>query len=360
MMKKSLIAFIITLAIICLFLSGCIIERDENPHESSTQSSCENISSKNSQSEGNDPPVIDNQRAYYMADVYVSKSILALPYAQGTPEYDDIYYSAISPGGEPKKDGTGKIWLTLTPLDDKCVDNISIEGEYSHIEALDNDIYCIHGVKSDLTVNVTERKLPNAYREIFDSYGYEIYKSGTISISWVENPADPIRYVEASYNDGINDHTEYIDASNGLKELFVMTENRPYTVYLRAIGYKSRGDTVKLQACYVSAPKEIPFPRVEITTENYVLPSCDFVSSPDGCWGAGITNAEYEQCVITLYNEKNEVVYASSTKDDSSKFTGAKMKIRGNTSARYATNGRFPFKIKLNKKAEVYLLLFCC
>ena len=100
----------------------------------------------------------------------------------------------------------------------------------------------------------------------------------------------------------------------------------------------------------MEAPKSVSFPRVEITTENYIWPDCDFVGSPSGCWGAGITNAFYEQCVVTIYDKNNEITYTSSAKND---FTEAKLKIRGNTSARYASNGRFPYKIKLNQKADL-------
>ena len=103
---------------------------------------------------------------------------------------------------------------------------------------------------------------------------------------------------------------------------------------------------VKTQFFWAPQLLELSFPRLEITTEDGELPTFDRVSAPAGCWGAGITNAEYVQSVISLYDDNDTLLYSTAEKG----FDGAKIKVRGNTSA-YAR--KTPFKIKLDKKADL-------
>lgn len=326
-------------------------ESSSQDSESSSQDS--ESSSKDSESDSSTPEELN----YYFATVNTNSNVIASPYTgdASAPEgLSEVYYSSDSPGGNPVKDGTGNIWLVLKPTKKYCVYDIQIEGEYSSVENLGGDLYCIYGVESDLTVSTKTKVMSVSSREIFADYGYGISDGGMMTVTWREDLEDPIRYVELSYDDGTGYRVEYVDASLGKAELFTMTENEIYSVWLRAVGYNDAGLAIKVEACYMEEPKSVAFPRVEITTENYVWPQCDFVQSPDGCWGAGITNAFYEQCVVTLYNENNEVVYTSSTKIPRSEdFSGAKLKIRGNTSARYASKQRYPYKLKLDEKYDL-------
>ena len=100
---------------------------------------------------------------------------------------------------------------------------------------------------------------------------------------------------------------EHLNADKEQIELFKMEENKTYSVLLRAITTSRMGKQIDIKSCYMEEPKSVSFPRVEITTENYIWPDCDFVGSPSGCWGAGITNAFYEQCVVTIYDKNNEI-----------------------------------------------------
>lgn len=292
----------------------------------------------------------------YFAEISTNNRVVVKPYTG----YGDVptelkgqFYSALTPGGLPKNDGTGSIWMTLTPHGSYCVDSIEIEGEYEGLELVENDLYRISGVRSDLKITVTTVTLPSTQREIFGNYGYGISEGGILTVTWEENTEDPIRYVEIGYTDTNGENVKkYVDASKGKAELFQMKEAKIYTVDMRAIGYYERGKTVTVTGCYMDAPRDVSFPRVEITTENFMWPSCDFVSSPEGCWGAGITNAFYEQCIVTVYNKDNEVVFNSSN-EIADEYSGAKMKIRGNTSARYASHSRYPYKIKLDKSADL-------
>ena len=306
------------------------------------------------------PPVGGDEgegKGYFVAEVATtSENLLPSPYTAGAEVQKDlegVYYSANVPGGNPT-DG-GSIWVKITPLRNFCVRDLTIEGVYEGYEAVDTDIYRIYGVGSDLKVTATARVLSNATNELFEKYGYGITDDGTMVVSWKQSDTDPIRYVELTYTDSEGaDRKDFVDGRLGSVELFKMEEGKLFLVDMRAIGYNKAGKRVQVTGCYMDEPRSVAFPRVEITTEYLAWPSCDFVGSPDGCWGAGITNAFYEQCVVTVYNAGNEVVYSSATgMAEGQEYLGAKMKIRGNTSARYASNGRYPYKIKLNEKADL-------
>ena len=340
MCNKRLI-LIISLILIALF-SQVACQRGEAPASTDTEN-------KDSAS---DITNIDTEQGYFVATVTQNANVASSLYIDGATvpsELEGIYYSSDAPGGNPKNDGTGKIWLTLKPLRDMCITKVVVEGEYSSVENLGNDLYCIHDVKSDLTVSTYTSALIPVNRRYFKDYGYGISDDGRLTVTWIENQNEPLRYVELSYTDEKGEHIEYIDADLGKKELFDMVEGEIYTVSIRAIAEKRMGTKYDIKCCYMTEPKKVKFPRIEITTENLVWPECDFVASPEECWGAGITNAFYEQCAMTLYNENNEIVYSSSVSSD----FGAKLKIRGNTSAKYASNSRFPYKLKLDKKFDL-------
>ena len=300
----------------------------------------------------------DEGRGYFVASVKTtSENLVASPYTAGAEVQKDlegIYYTTSVPGSVPTDRG-GSIWIRLTPLRNYCVRDLTIEGVYEGYEVVGTDLYRIYGVESDLSVIATARVLSNTGREMFEKYGYGITDDGKMVVSWKVSDTDPIRYVELTYtdSDGV-DHKDFVDGNQGSAELFEMTEGKLFLVDMRAIGYSGTGKRVQVTGCYMDAPKSVPFPRVEVTTEYLAWPSCDFVSSPDGCWGAGITNAFYEQCVVTVYNASNQVVYSSASNTEAGQeYLGAKMKIRGNTSARYASNNRYPYKIKLDQKADL-------
>ncbi len=302
-------------------------------------------------------PTNEGNKGYYSATVNSPSEVIASPYtgdAAVSDELKSIFYSSDAPGGAPKDDGTGKIWLVLKPTERNMVSKIKIEGDYTELEELGQDIYCIHGVGSDLTVSVSVKSTPASTGEIFADFGYGISDDGYMTVVWDEAPNEPLRYVELSYTDGKSAHTEYVDASSGKIEFFKMMENIHYTVGIRAVGYKHVGKKIEFEGCYMKAPRDISFPRVEITTENYNLPSFDIVNSPGKYWGQGITNALYEQCIMTVYNENDEVVFDSSLQmNESEEYLGAKIKVRGNTSASQALNEKYPYKIKLSEKADL-------
>lgn len=348
-MKSSLRYLLLSVVIFvfCFSIFGCVRNSDLNKTTDTLQ-----VSDSHNKDTDTTDTEIEKEQGYFVATVSDSEYFVHSPYTDGkevAEELKGIYYSADTPGGSPRNDGTGKIYFYLKPLKTYSVVKVVVNGEYDSLEKLDSDLYCIHGVKSDLTVNANTSTLISTQNEYFQNYGYGITDDGKMIVTWTQNPKSPLRYVEISYDNGRT--VEYVDGDDERAELFTMEENQAYTVSLRAVTYSRVGKTVEIKGCYMNEPKTVPFPRVEITTENFIWPDCDFVGSPENCWGAGITNALYEQCVVTVFDENNGIIYTSSAQNDD--YSGAKLKIRGNTSAHNAKNERFPYKIKLDKKTDL-------
>lgn len=92
---------------------------------------------------------------------------------------------------------------------------------------------------------------------------------------------------------------------------------------------------------------KLSIPIIRITTENAEEPTCDYVSHPEGCVGASITNATKVPSRMELI-ENGEIIYDSG--DYIKKGSGLTIKIRGNTSA---YKKKKSFKLKLQKKADL-------
>jgi len=107
-----------------------------------------------------------------------------------------------------------------------------------------------------------------------------------------------------------------------------------------------QGNPVQVMFYWFPDTYTAEFPRMEIYTLDGELPTFTKTSPPAGAWGGGITDANYVQSMVSLYNENNNLLYSSV----SSGFDGAKIKVRGNTSAYGAKQ---PFKIKLAKKYDL-------
>lgn len=378
MLKRKLLLFLYLALIVLAFLSACNTDVNDGTSENtgssdlntdatdesngsntdfdtdSSTSSSFDISTDSNLPDDN-PDNEQKTGEYFVATIIQDANVVSSPYTGGASASDELfglYYATRVPGGAPVNDGTGKIWLTLKPLMNTYITEIIIDGEYSSVQNVGMDLYCINDVGSSLTVSTRTAIMKSTQSSMLKDYGYGISENGELTVTWQQDHTVPIRYVEIGYTNSTGTHTEYIDAEKGSQTLFNMTENKIYNVSIRAVGEKALGRSLSIECCYMTSPKDVSFPRIEITTQDLVWPKCDFVQSPDGCWGAGITNALYEQCVMTLYNKDNEVVYISS-QGQSNEYNGAKLKIRGNTSARYASSGRYPYKLKLDQKYDL-------
>lgn len=124
-----------------------------------------------------------------------------------------------------------------------------------------------------------------------------------------------------------------------------------FTSYLKNIDTNQNpiiGATVNCSRINLSHSDNPQFPRVEIDTENSIWPTCEYVAAPRGYWGAGITNAKYVQSKVSIFDRDNNLVYSSYNTDED--YQGAKVKVRGNTSAYYEKQ---PLKIKVATKIDL-------
>ncbi len=353
MIKKPKGLLLILIVLLSVILVGC------NNLSSSTTTTKDNIADSTTESTEETTTTSNGEaKSYYVATVSNSDKASISPYfgdKNAPAGFENVYYSANTPGGEPTNDEDCKIWLTVKALGKNRIYGLNIIGKYSHVEPLANDVYCIHGVSSDLTVSASTRTLTTANTTLFEEFGHSVTDDGKLVFNWIEQADNPIRYIEVTYTVGDTTETKELDASTSQLELAQMTENTVYGIKLQAVGYKSIGKIIEFDACYMPKPKAVSFPRIEIVTEDFVWPTCDVVNSPDKYWGSGIQNAEYEQCTVLIYNENNEIVYDSTINlDNAQQFLGAKMKIRGNTSAaHHSSDKKYPYKLKLNTKSDL-------
>ena len=94
-------------------------------------------------------------------------------------------------------------------------------------------------------------------------------------------------------------------------------------------------------------------PVVYIETVDGVKPTCDTVYAPPGCWGETV-NSEKVPGRLVIYDRvagMDSMLYDSG--DYEKNVGGMTIKVRGNTSA--ATDEKKPYKIKLQKKADLLL-----
>ena len=291
----------------------------------------------------------------YLCTVKADNRIVPTLYTDGKTvpdEISDLYYSTRGPGGEPTREN-GEVWLCLKPGKGYSISTVSVEGTYTQIVNKGRDVYLIRGVNSNLTVTAKSKLTPASPTgsTLFANYGYGITDNGRLHLTWIENDEEPIRYVEVSISDGSGTRSKLYDGARGECDFMKLEKNEFVTVKMKSYGYKHVGAEVSVTTCYIPDARSVAFPRVEITTEGYIWPTCEYVGAPAGNWGGGIRNATWENSVVKIFDASNQVVYDSSLEyTEEEQFQGAKMKIRGNTSA-YGV--KKPYKIKLSKKKDL-------
>ena len=97
----------------------------------------------------------------------------------------------------------------------------------------------------------------------------------------------------------------------------------------------------------IASIRQLGLITVEITTVDGEIPTCDYISAPEGSMGHTCTNQNKVPCKIDIYDHDN-ILYSSG--EYVKGVSGATIKINGNTSS-YADNK--PYKIKLQKKADL-------
>ena len=128
---------------------------------------------------------MDDNQGYFVATVNHPGTIDYWLYTEGKTvpsDLEGILYSSDTPGGKPRNDGTGKIYIVLKPEKNLFVYKVNIDGDFSSIENTEGDIYCISGVKSDLKITVTTKTMLTVNREVFLNYGYGISDNGKLTV----------------------------------------------------------------------------------------------------------------------------------------------------------------------------------
>ena len=97
----------------------------------------------------------------------------------------------------------------------------------------------------------------------------------------------------------------------------------------------------------IASIKQLGLITVEITTVDGEIPTCDYVSAPEGCMGHTCTNQNKVPCKVVIY-DNDDVLYSSGEYEKG--ISGATIKINGNTSSFFENK---PYKIKLQNKADL-------
>ena len=254
--------------------------------------------------------------------------------------------------GNLTKDGTGNVFFDLQFKEGYKLDRITIDGNYERITKDSSGIYGIYNISSDLTVNVISTQLE--FPKVVTNLASNIDDTGIVSFEW--DNLSPVTHTDVDVNcDGVVVLSKSV-TSNAFE--YCLEDNKNYQFTFTPVfssGLKGKSEIV--HHAYCPEAKDINFARMEITTENNVLPTYDQILPPSKSFGEGITNNDYVQSSIELYDSTGSLLFDSKSmlKDTSNDYSGSKIKIRGNTSA-YAT--KKPYKIKLNKKVDLLNGLF--
>ena len=100
----------------------------------------------------------------------------------------------------------------------------------------------------------------------------------------------------------------------------------------------------------IARARALAIPIVDITTVDSVFPTCEAIYPPEGCVGIGITNNESVPAQMVITVGYDTVCRSGPYIED---LSGLTLRVRGNTTA--ANQKKFPYKIKLQTKADLLL-----
>lgn len=209
---------------------------------------------------------------------------------------------------------------------------------------------CIHKEIIDTNEEKIDINGPYWYEdvEMISNLRYDCDENGLIQFYWdeVEDYTNRISSVEVIIKDGNNIITEKITESITEWKYKMPKSGEKYSFEFCPISNENVGGRSYSCSCmYIEHIQQMKFPRIEITTLNAELPTCQAVYPPEGAWGISITDNEYVKCNIEIYGEDNTLTYCTS-----SNFNDAKIRVRGNTSA---LNDKKPLKIKLDNEEDL-------
>ena len=227
---------------------------------------------------------------------------------------------------------------------------ITYFGSFDDVFSVDSDsltnAFDLVNIKSNVTINIDILNAKDI--DAIGNFASKNLSNGNIYFSYEIMPEYKIKNIECIVNDGLTDQIYNL----GTNSSWVFDEgklNKLYTFEFNAISSINNIVTNKIEVSrYTLDNINFNIPTIEINTENYILPTFDKISAPIHNMGAGITNNEYVQSHLSIFDSEKNVVYESS--ESQKDYSGSKIKIRGNTSAYLE---KTPYKIKLSKKADL-------
>jgi len=144
-----------------------------------------------------------------------------------------------------------------------------------------------------------------------------------------------------------------IESENYCKSVYLPKDIQEYTfnegfsgqvykfIFTPYYDEKSKGPEYVCTRMIPSDEFSSSLPMVYLNSDFGMWPDTDYVTAPTGCWGSSIINNDYVNTNIQITSKDGEII-----KD----YSGARFKIRGNTSAYAERKG---YKIKLESKDDM-------
>lgn len=280
------------------------------------------------------------------SDEHVSVYVYTTQNYTAQPVLSNVAYARDGSSGELLKNGNGQVNFKLVFDDGYYLKDIKITSGYNALktpEDTGNDnTYRITKIANELVMFVESQK-----RLELSDFASVTDDNGNLEFSWARDVRLEYTKVRVTVNE---QYTDYVVQNGANKWTFGNLEQDViYQFEFTPYGENDyEGKTTVCSRYFNPSVKSASLPRIEITTENYIFPDCDYIDAPSGCIGSTIINNNYVQSIVSLYDGNNGLLYTSS---DSNDFSSSKIKIRGNTSAYYGE--KKPYKIKLNKKADL-------
>ncbi|MDE5592494.1 MAG: CotH kinase family protein [Clostridiales bacterium] len=262
------------------------------------------------------------------------------------PMLSNVAFARDSSSGELLKNGNGQVNFKLVFDDGYYLKDIKVTSGYKALKTPEDtgndDTYRITKITRDLVVFVESQNRPELaqFASVTDD-------DGNVEFSWARDAR--IEYTRVRVLVG-EQYTDYVVENGANKWVFASLEQDVvYQFEFTPFDEDDNaGETTVCSRYFNPSVKSASFPRIEITTEDHIWPTCDYVDAPAGAIGSTIINNNYVQSIVSIYDGNNGLLYTSS---DSNDFSSSKIKLRGNTSAYYGE--KKPYKIKLNKKADL-------
>lgn len=251
--------------------------------------------------------------------------------------------------GKATMDGTGEINFKYVVDKDYDTDLFWMRGVSSEMEEIgESGIYRVANIKSDIRFCVNTRKI--YCKNLCASADYS---SHSFSFKWeIKNPSNISNVQVTIKHNGITetavaDKTGYTFSGDN-----TVDENLYHFSFVPKLSDGTFGSSIDKDMMLSPSSQGLAFPRVEISTENDLLPPYNVVEDPSKKLNISTVNNNYIQNIIKVFDSANTLRYDSSEKYHDDAFEGSKIKVRGNTST-VNSNGKESYKIKLKDKADL-------